>query len=93
MAFQTPTILLHHHLMPSARYELLPSSDDLHRTSTEGELEDGRHRYPVIIDPRFNQPTPSPYARAALLIFVFFLFWLAFSLRKMIWLGGIEIIE
>ncbi|KAF8157250.1 hypothetical protein B0H34DRAFT_675558 [Crassisporium funariophilum] len=36
-------------------------------------------------DPRFHQPTPSPYARAALLLFMFFLFWLAFAMRKALW--------
>ncbi|KAF8198461.1 hypothetical protein BJ912DRAFT_26719 [Pholiota molesta] len=39
-------------------------------------------------DPRFRVRTPSPFARAALLIFVAFLFWLAFSMRKAIWIEG-----
>ncbi|KAF8881765.1 hypothetical protein BD779DRAFT_1388625, partial [Infundibulicybe gibba] len=33
-------------------------------------------------DPRFHQPTPSRYTRAALLIFTAFLFWLAVTLRN-----------
>jgi len=36
-------------------------------------------------DPRFHQPTPSPYVRAGLLLFTAFLFWLAFYMRKAIW--------
>jgi hypothetical protein len=32
-------------------------------------------------DPRFDQPTPSPYKRAALIIFTILLFWIALSLR------------
>ncbi|KAF8960472.1 hypothetical protein BDZ97DRAFT_2060683 [Flammula alnicola] len=39
-------------------------------------------------DPRFRIRTPSPYARAALLLFVVFLFWLAFSMRKALWIAG-----
>jgi hypothetical protein len=34
-----------------------------------------------IPHPRFDQPTPSPYKRAALVIFTILLFWLALSLR------------
>ncbi|TFK21440.1 hypothetical protein FA15DRAFT_672554 [Coprinopsis marcescibilis] len=36
-------------------------------------------------DARFHPPMPSPYARAALLCFMFFLFWLALWIRKAIW--------
>ncbi|KAF9650247.1 hypothetical protein BDM02DRAFT_3073445, partial [Thelephora ganbajun] len=32
-------------------------------------------------DPRFNPPSPSPLKRAALLLFVFSLFWFALRLR------------
>ena len=32
-------------------------------------------------DPRFNPPSPSPLKRAALLLFVFCLFWFALRLR------------
>ncbi|KAF5324282.1 hypothetical protein D9619_011217 [Psilocybe cf. subviscida] len=39
-------------------------------------------------DPRFRVRTPSPYARGALLFLVAFLFWLAFSMRKAIWVAG-----
>lgn len=34
-----------------------------------------------VPDPRFDQPTPSPYKRAALVIFTILLFWIALSLR------------
>lgn len=36
-------------------------------------------------DPRFHQPTPSPFVRAGLLLFTAFLFWLAFDMRKSMW--------
>jgi len=39
-------------------------------------------------DPRFRVPTPSPLVRAALLLFIAFLFWLAFGLRKAMWVSG-----
>jgi len=39
-------------------------------------------------DPRFRMKTPSPYIRAALLIFVVLLFWLAFVMRKALWVAG-----
>ncbi|KAF8219989.1 hypothetical protein L208DRAFT_1417353 [Tricholoma matsutake] len=69
--------------MPSASYERLPTEPK------DDELENGRRRHdpPPTTDPRFNPPTPSPYTRAALLIFIAFLFWLAFILRKAVWVG------
>ncbi|KAJ3501912.1 hypothetical protein NLJ89_g9127 [Agrocybe chaxingu] len=39
-------------------------------------------------DPRFRVRTPSPWARAALLLFMFFLFWLAFHMRRALWIAG-----
>ena len=36
-------------------------------------------------DPRFHQPTPSPWIRAGLLLFTAFLFWLAFDMRRSMW--------
>lgn len=36
-------------------------------------------------DPRFNPPPPSPLARAALIAFMLFMFWLAFGMRKAVW--------
>jgi hypothetical protein len=37
-------------------------------------------------DPRFHPPQPSVYARAGLLMFMFTMFWLAYAMRKAIWL-------
>lgn len=70
--------------MASANYERLPTEP-----KDDEEIEVGRRRYvhPPVTDPRFNPPTPSPYARAALLIFVALLFWLAYVLRKAVWIG------
>ena len=32
-------------------------------------------------DPRFNPPTPSPWKRLSLIIVVFILFWVAYSIK------------
>ena len=37
-------------------------------------------------DPRFRVCTPSPLTRGALLLFIAFLFWLAFNLRRALWI-------
>ncbi|KAG6851600.1 hypothetical protein H0H87_000344, partial [Tephrocybe sp. NHM501043] len=67
----------------------LATSDDL-VNPPEYELEDARPRPPTFpVDPRFEQPTPSPYSRAALLIFLAFLFWLAFRMKQAAGLAGI----
>ncbi|KAI6021215.1 hypothetical protein EDC04DRAFT_2732863 [Pisolithus marmoratus] len=34
-----------------------------------------------LTDPRFNPPPPPAWKRAALIVFIIFLFWLAYSLR------------
>ncbi|KAF8900280.1 hypothetical protein CPB84DRAFT_1847343 [Gymnopilus junonius] len=39
-------------------------------------------------DPRFRLPTPSPFARAGLLLFLFGMFYLAFTMRKAVWVAG-----
>ncbi|SJL16551.1 uncharacterized protein ARMOST_20077 [Armillaria ostoyae] len=64
-------------------HRMLLSDDD----EEDGETETLIHQQPVPSDPRFDQPVPSPFARAGLLLFVAFLFWLAFSLRKAVWEG------
>jgi hypothetical protein len=46
---------------------------------TGKSIPDTRER--PVADPRFNQPTPSPHKRAALVIFTILLFWVALSLR------------
>ncbi|KAG5636129.1 hypothetical protein H0H81_009036 [Sphagnurus paluster] len=74
--------------MPSstARYEQLPTDDEpqsphspsspashVHPPAYDFNIEDARPRLPVFpIDPRFHQPTPSPFSRAALLLFLGF---------------------
>jgi len=75
-------------MMPSGNYELLPTEP-----KDDDDIENGRWRAvpQPITDPRFNPPTPSPYARAALLIFVVFLFWLAFTLKKAVWVGVLTV--
>ncbi|KAG6829412.1 hypothetical protein H0H92_004614 [Tricholoma furcatifolium] len=67
--------------MSTARYERLASSDEL-SSPPAYELEDARPRPPTFpVDPRFERPTPSPYSRAALLIFLALMFFLAFKLK------------
>jgi hypothetical protein len=75
--------------MPSADYELLATEPK----DNDDELETGRQRItlPPTTDPRFNPPPPSPYARAALLIFVALLFWWAFTLRRAVWIGVLTV--
>lgn len=78
----------------STFYQRLPTFDgDEPSPEYEHELEDARPRPPTFpIDPRFEQPTPSPWARAALLLFTAFLFWLAFRVGKShaSWAGILE---
>ncbi|KAK0200148.1 hypothetical protein DFS33DRAFT_128033 [Desarmillaria ectypa] len=65
-----------------SRRTLLSDDDE-----EDGESETLIRQQPVPSDPRFDQPIPSPFARAGLLLLVAFLFWLAFSLRKAVWEG------
>ncbi|KAH0578830.1 hypothetical protein H2248_003027 [Termitomyces sp. 'cryptogamus'] len=80
--------------MSSTFYQRLPTSDEsVDPPTREHELEDARPRPPTFpVDPRFERPTPSPWARAALLIFTAFLFWLAFRVGRSHagWAGIIE---
>ncbi|KAK0441215.1 uncharacterized protein EV420DRAFT_1752520 [Desarmillaria tabescens] len=77
------------------RYAMKTLGDESHRkllSNDDDEEEVGENetlirQQPVPSDPRFDQPTPSPFARAGLLLLVTFLFWLAFSLRKAVWEG------
>lgn len=55
----------------TAKYEAIPQSD---------EVEQVRDDDPAP-DPRFEQPTPSPWKRAGLLFLIAFLFWLTYWLR------------
>lgn len=54
-----------------------------HYKSADDEEQFFRER-----DSRFDQPTPSPWARAALLAFIVFMFWLALRLRRAVWEDG-----
>ncbi|KAF8811822.1 hypothetical protein BYT27DRAFT_7088616 [Phlegmacium glaucopus] len=75
---------------PSPSYAVYPplyQSDSSH-SNQDVEQEAPLRRDPLPSfdsDPRFHQPTPSPYVRAGLLLFMVFLFWLAFDMRKAIW--------
>ncbi|KAF9790277.1 hypothetical protein BJ322DRAFT_1103942 [Thelephora terrestris] len=76
--------------MTNNDYTLLPFESPLqHDVELEARsgTKPGPHRRdsgPTTLqanDPRFNPPTPSPLKRAALLFFVFCLFWFALRLR------------
>ncbi|THH10119.1 hypothetical protein EW145_g1560 [Phellinidium pouzarii] len=81
--------------MSSAQYERLPplpaSDTELPPHSStrldldEEEVNVGReppaHRIVFSRDPRFEIPTPPRWQRAALLLFIVFLFWLGYQLR------------
>lgn len=58
----------------------IQSTDDAELIPLESESVTTPEEVPH--DPRFDQPVPSPYKRAALIIFMLFLFWLAFTMRK-----------
>jgi hypothetical protein len=70
-------------------YEPLPTTptDDT-STDSDDETSDGEnaavHEHPPARarDIRFEQPVPSPWKRAGLIVLIFFLFWLAIVLRK-----------
>ncbi|KAF5391789.1 hypothetical protein D9757_001816 [Collybiopsis confluens] len=48
----------------------------------EEEQQQQQHEGERPVDPRFEQPTPSPFKRILLLLFIGFLFWLAFALGR-----------
>jgi hypothetical protein len=60
--------------------DLEESEFDSETEKTAKESSPSARERPVT-DPRFDQPTPSPYKRAALVIFTILLFWVALSLR------------
>ncbi|TDL25655.1 hypothetical protein BD410DRAFT_603295 [Rickenella mellea] len=71
--------------MPSAKYERLPASPA--DAPPEYDEDNDNEAYPskphrVVHDPRFDIPTPAPWKRAALIIFVLSLFWLAFRMQR-----------
>lgn len=80
------------------KYELLPAADENERllesdADADGDESDSQLHVAEptetsvtpALDPRFHPPTPSPYKRAALLLFIVFLFWLAYDFRKAAW--------
>jgi hypothetical protein len=62
----------------SSTSSLLKKPDQKDATDDEGTAEKARAQR---IEKIFNQPTPSPWKRAALIAFTVALFWLAFSMR------------
>ncbi|EJF59172.1 hypothetical protein DICSQDRAFT_65500 [Dichomitus squalens LYAD-421 SS1] len=59
--------------MPSDyRYERIPTSDEKRRVPRQEPTSD---------DPRFNPPTPSPWKRFALVLFLVFLLYVGLKLR------------
>lgn len=72
----------------SAKYQRIPQGDpalDAHdddEDASEVRLEQQRLARTLNADPRFQQPTPAWWKRAALVLFVVVLFWLAVSLRN-----------
>lgn len=76
--------------MPSNDYVPLPAEPPVQLGIEDEEQEVPKPRPPrqasgptvlQTSDPRFNPPSPSPLKRAALLLFVFSLFWFALRLR------------
>jgi hypothetical protein len=83
-------------LVDDANYDYDDDDGGLMSPGNPAEAEIGsrrRARHFPPPDPRFEMPTPSPWARAALLIWVAFLFWLALRLRQNIWVAGIAAME
>ncbi|EKM76157.1 hypothetical protein AGABI1DRAFT_115926, partial [Agaricus bisporus var. burnettii JB137-S8] len=62
---------------------LSPTASSITLLDHEDASERGtlRHLPTYDSDPRFRQPKPSPYARAALIIFIIVAFYFAFSMR------------
>ena len=69
--------------MSAAAYDRLPTTDEKEeRRPSQEPTSDVRelHRR-LAADPRFNPPTPSPWKRAALVVFIVVLFWVGLRLR------------
>ena len=76
--------------MPNNDYAPLPTEPPTQVNTGHEEQDVSKARPPrqasgptvlQTTDPRFNPPSPSPLKRAALLLFVFCLFWFALRLR------------
>ena len=70
--------------MSRTGYEPIPASPDTDFEFDIAETERARRRPDIIRtpDPRFHEPTPAAWKRAALLLFIVFMFWLAFNLPR-----------
>ena len=70
--------------MSRSGYEAVPMSPDDESEFDSGITERAGRRPDIIrtIDPRFHEPTPAAWKRAALLLFIAFMFWLAFNLPR-----------
>ncbi|KAJ3576379.1 hypothetical protein NP233_g464 [Leucocoprinus birnbaumii] len=66
------------------------SSSTLFDNEDSSERGTLRHLPAYDSDPRFRQPKPSPYARAALVIFLLVTFYVAFVMRGEIWRAILE---
>jgi len=70
--------------MSNAHYELLPSSPaEWDPESAEDPREPSLATLQAA-DRRFNPPTPSPWKRVALVLFLCFLFWLSYRIPRLI---------
>ncbi|TBU56619.1 hypothetical protein BD310DRAFT_931037 [Dichomitus squalens] len=69
--------------MPSDyRYERIPTSDEKRRVPRQEPTSDVRELHRRLEqDPRFNPPTPSPWKRFALVLFLVFLLYVGLKLR------------
>lgn len=83
----TPDILT---TMSSARYARLPTSPSEEDIQLIGDIdqdadaERAPHRLPLYPpNSRFYQPTPPAWARAGLIVFIIFCFWLSYAIRGM----------
>ena len=64
------------------QYERIPTSDEKRKFPRQEPTSDVRELHRRLAqDPRFNPPTPSPWKRIALIVFLFSLLYLGLKLR------------
>ncbi|KAG6863609.1 hypothetical protein C0991_004631, partial [Blastosporella zonata] len=80
----------------SEKDNLISNSSD-HGTDSSiesgSELDEKRDKTPVdqpALSLRFHEPPPSPFKRAALIVFTLLLFWLALTMRQSLWKNNHE---
>lgn len=77
-------------LSPLPPYEP-PLTDDVeHDAPRRPSRSNTRHQNRELLlsleaDPRFNPPTPSPWARAGIILFMFLMFYLSYLARRAVW--------